>query len=111
MWATPLPARPGAAQRAARQHRRSARYLERDDDHEDLLVFVGKDVLDERPAGADERDGDEQQGPFQAAKGGGQTRVGLVGSPPLQVQFHRSGYGFTCFLQKTGGHTQEVHLK
>ncbi|OBS68496.1 hypothetical protein A6R68_02958 [Neotoma lepida] len=32
-------------------------YLERDDDHEDLLVFIRQDVFDEGPASADESDG------------------------------------------------------
>lgn len=36
-------------------------YLERDDNHEDLLVFIRQDVFDEGPASADESDGDEQQ--------------------------------------------------
>lgn len=43
-------------------------YLEWDDNHEDLFVFIGKDVLNESPAGANERDGDEQQCPFQTGK-------------------------------------------
>lgn len=53
-------------------------YLQRDDNHEDLLVFIRKDVLNESPASADECDGDEQQCPLQAAKGKNeQTSTGL----------------------------------
>lgn len=90
--------------------RRGARYLEWDDNHEDLFVFIREDVLDESPASANERDGDEQQCPFQTEKGKCQTRTGLW-SPTLQVRFYRSCYDFTCFLQKIGGQIQEVHLK
>lgn len=43
-------------------------HLERDDNHKDLLVLIGKDVLNERPAGANEGNGDEQQGTFQPGK-------------------------------------------
>lgn len=43
-------------------------YLQWDDHHEDLLVFIRKDVLNESPASADECNGDEQQRPLQAAK-------------------------------------------
>lgn len=39
-------------------------YLKWDDDHEDLLVFIRQDVLDECPASADESNGDEQQRPL-----------------------------------------------
>lgn len=48
--------------------RRSIPHLQWDDNHEDLFVFVGKDMLDKSPASANERDGDEQQGPFQTEK-------------------------------------------
>lgn len=59
-------------------------YLERDDNHEDLLVFIGKDVLNEGPASANERDGDEQEGPFQAEKENvEQTRAGPLDSPSV----------------------------
>ena len=37
-------------------------YLEREDDHEDALLLVREDVLDERPPGPDQHDREEQQG-------------------------------------------------
>lgn len=36
-------------------------HLQRDDDHENLLVLIGEDVLNKSPAGANESNGDEQQ--------------------------------------------------
>lgn len=43
-------------------------YLERNDNHEDLLVLIRQDVLDEGPASADEGDGDEQQCTLQPVR-------------------------------------------
>lgn len=55
-------------QDATRTRRIRAPHLEWDDYHEDLFVFIGKDMLNESPAGADERNGDEQECSFQAGK-------------------------------------------
>lgn len=39
-------------------------HLQRDDDHENLLVLIGEDVLNKSPACTNESNGDEQQGAF-----------------------------------------------
>ena len=43
-------------------------YLQWQDDHEDAFLLVGEDVFDERPPGADQHDGEEQQGALQVDK-------------------------------------------
>lgn len=76
-------------------------YLQWDDDHEDLFVFIGKDVLNESPARADECDGDEQEGPFQAAKEKVSDTTGLFrlsASSTAQLL-----HDFMGFLGKTRG--------
>lgn len=71
-------AKPSKGSREGGRARLGILYLQRDDNHEDLLVFIRKDVLNESPASADERNGDEQQCPLQAAKGKNeQTSTGL----------------------------------
>lgn len=40
-------------------------HLERDDNHENLLLLVRQDVLDKGPAGANQSQGDEQEGTLQ----------------------------------------------
>lgn len=71
---------PAARQDRTRTDGVSVAYLERDDNHEDLFVFIRKDVLDESPASANECDGDEQQRPLQTkTENISPTQVGLFG--------------------------------
>lgn len=41
-------------------------HLQRNHEHEDLLILVGEDVFDESPAGADQHDCDKQDSTFQS---------------------------------------------
>lgn len=43
-------------------------HLQRNDDHEDLLFLVRQDVFNESPAGTDQCQCDEEEGPLEPGK-------------------------------------------
>lgn len=83
-------------------------YLEWDDDHEDLLIFIREDVLNESPAGPDECNRDEQQRPLQTGKERISDADGLP-RLPLPVPPH-SSLMTSCATRKREGATFRNHL-